>query len=87
MVKSFKRGKIAMSVDPRKLMKLVATKNKQFGHLTPNQEIFLETLHGTRRNLTRKERRVARAKAREQMFSEKPEFEVPEVTSLVSCSK
>ena len=71
-------------VDPRKLMKLVATKNKQFGHTTPQQEIFLETLHGTRKNLSRKERRVARAKAREEMFSEKPEFEISEVTRLVT---
>lgn len=73
-----------MSVDPRKLMKLVATKNKQYGHNTEAQELFLETLHGTRRNMTRHERRAARAKAREQMYAEKPEFEVPEVTSLVT---
>lgn len=73
-----------MSVDPRKLMKLVALKNKKYGHLTPTQGIFLETLHGTRTNMTRKERRTARAKAREQMFSEKTEFEIPEVTSLVT---
>jgi len=65
-------------------MKLVAVKNKQYGHTTNNQELFLETLHGIRKNLSRKERRVMRAKAREQMFGEKPEFNVPEVTSLVT---
>ena len=82
-------------VDPRKLMKLVATKNKQYGHTTDNQELFLETLHGVRRSLSRKERRVARAKAREEMFNphspegqdnplHKAEFEVREITSFVT---
>lgn len=73
-----------MSVDSRKLMKLVATKNKQFNHLTPKQEIFLETLRGDRKERTRKERRIARAKAHEAMFSEKPNFEVPELTERVT---
>lgn len=55
-------------VDPRKLMKLVATTNAKHGHLTPRQTVFLETLHGDRTPLSRKERRVKRAKAREEMF-------------------
>ena len=74
-------------VDSRKLMKLVALKNKQYGHTTPTQEIFLETLHGTRKNLSRKERRVARAKARQEMFSSKPEFDVPELSALITQEK
>lgn len=73
-----------MSVDPRKLMKLVAIKNKQYGHNTQAQEIFLETLHGDRKNMSRKERRIARAKAREEMFAGKTEFEVPELSGLIT---
>lgn len=71
-------------VDPRKLMKFVALKNKQYGHNTDQQARFLETLNGVRRSLSRKERRIARAKARDQMFHEKPQFEVSEVTNLVT---
>ena len=73
-----------MSVDPRKLLKLAVVKNQAYGHTTVRQDAFLETLHGDRKNLSRKERRVARAKAREEMGLAKPEFEVPEVTNLVT---
>jgi len=71
-------------VDSRKLMKLVDLKNKAYGHATPDRMIFLETLHGDRKNLSRKERRIVRAKAREEMFSEKPNFEIPEVISQIT---
>lgn len=71
-------------VDPRKLMKLVATKNKQYGHNTEAQKIFLETLHGDRKDLSRKERRKIRAKIMHQMFHEKREFEVPELSDLIT---
>lgn len=67
-------------------MKFVAVKNQQYGHATEAQKLFLQTLHGDRRYgpVTRKERRIARAKAREQMFGEKEKFEIPEVTNLVT---
>jgi hypothetical protein len=74
----FVKGK--RMVDTKKLFLAAAAINSRYGHATKQQAdtLYRET-HGAPLDSSRKSRRVAKAKMKQEMFHDKPEFTVPEL--------